>query len=70
MDLKIIKNILNLISESDVNEVSIEEGDFKIKVKKQKKFKKGTEIIYEQQIVCKYCGHRLKEKNSVSSSDG
>lgn len=35
MDLKIIKNILNLISESDVNEVSIEEGDFKIKVKKQ-----------------------------------
>lgn len=34
MDLKLIKNILNLISESDVNEVSIEEGDFKIKVKK------------------------------------
>ena len=35
MDLKIIKNLLNLISESDVNEVSIEEGDFKIKVKKK-----------------------------------
>ena len=35
MDLKLIKNILDLISESDVNEVSIEEGDFKIKVKKQ-----------------------------------
>lgn len=35
MDLKLIKNILNLISETDVNEVSIEEGDFKIKVKKQ-----------------------------------
>ena len=34
MDLKVIKNLLNLISESDVNEVSIEEGDFKIKVKK------------------------------------
>lgn len=34
MDLKLIKNILNLISDSDVNEVSIEEGDFKIKVKK------------------------------------
>lgn len=34
MDLKLIKNILNLISESDVDEVSIEEGDFKIKVKK------------------------------------
>ncbi len=35
MDLKTIKNLLNLISDSDVNEVEIEEGDFKIKVKKQ-----------------------------------
>ena len=35
MDLKLIKNILEMISESDVNEVSLEEGDFKIKVKKQ-----------------------------------
>ncbi len=34
MDLKLIKNILDMISDSDVNEVSIEEGDFKIKVKK------------------------------------
>ncbi len=34
MDLKLIKNIINLISESDVDQVSIEEGDFKIKVKK------------------------------------
>lgn len=34
MDLKQIKKILDLISESDVDEVSIEEGDFKIKVKK------------------------------------
>lgn len=34
MDLKLIKNLLNLIAESEVNEVSIEEGDFKIKVKK------------------------------------
>lgn len=34
MDLKLIQNILNLISDSDVDEVSIEEGDFKIKVKK------------------------------------
>lgn len=34
MDLKLIKNILNLISDSDVDEVAIEEGDFKIKVKK------------------------------------
>ena len=35
MDLKQIKNLLNLIAESGVNEVYIEEGDFKIKVKKQ-----------------------------------
>jgi acetyl-CoA carboxylase biotin carboxyl carrier protein len=35
MDLKLIKNLLNMIAESDVSEVSIEEGDFKIKIKKQ-----------------------------------
>lgn len=35
MDLKVIENLLDLIAESDVNEVSIEEGDFKIKVKKK-----------------------------------
>lgn len=35
MDLKQIKSLLNLISESDVNEVYIEEGEFKIKIKKR-----------------------------------
>jgi acetyl-CoA carboxylase biotin carboxyl carrier protein len=35
MDLKLIKNLLNMISESDLNEVSIEEGELKIKVKKR-----------------------------------
>lgn len=35
MDVKTIRKLLNLISESDVNEVQIEEGDFKIQVKKQ-----------------------------------
>jgi len=35
MDLKLIKNLLNLISDSEVNEVTIEEGDFKIQIKKQ-----------------------------------
>lgn len=34
MDLKLIKNLLSIISESEVNEMSIEEGDFKIKIKK------------------------------------
>ncbi len=35
MDLKLIKNLLDMISKSDLNEVSIEEGSLKIKVKKQ-----------------------------------
>ncbi|SMO40762.1 acetyl-CoA carboxylase biotin carboxyl carrier protein [Fodinibius sediminis] len=35
MDLKVIENLLTLIAKSEVNEVSIEEGDFKIKVKKK-----------------------------------
>ncbi len=35
MDLKVIENLLNLISDSDVNEVTIEEGEFKIKIKKK-----------------------------------
>src|SRR5699024_1529104 len=34
MDLEEIKSILDLIAESEVNQVTIEEGDFKIKVKK------------------------------------
>lgn len=34
MDLKVVKKILDMIADSDVNEVSIEEGDFKISVKK------------------------------------
>lgn len=35
MDLKLVKNLLDLISKTELNEVSIEEGDFKLKVKKQ-----------------------------------
>jgi acetyl-CoA carboxylase biotin carboxyl carrier protein len=42
MDLKLIKNILDMIAESDVNEVSLEEGDFKIKVKKQSEVQQVT----------------------------
>ena len=47
MDLKQIKQILDLIADSDVDEVSIEEGDFKIKVKKT-----GTveQVTYTQPI--------------------
>lgn len=35
MDLKLVKKIIDLISESEVDEVSIEEGEFKISVKKK-----------------------------------
>lgn len=34
MDLKLVKKLLDLISESDANEIAVEEGDFKMKVKK------------------------------------
>jgi len=34
MDLKLVKKLLDLISESEVDEVAIEEGEFKIKIKK------------------------------------
>ncbi len=46
MDLKLIKNLITLISESSVNEVSIEEGEFKIKIKKQADAPAGSEQVY------------------------
>lgn len=42
MDLKEIENLLDLIAKSEVNEVSIEEGDFKIKVKKKPDIKESS----------------------------
>jgi acetyl-CoA carboxylase biotin carboxyl carrier protein len=50
MDLKLVKNILDLISDSDVNEVSIEEGDFKIKVKKTSDIRQGDSPVYHYQV--------------------
>jgi len=50
MDLKVIENLLDLIAESEVNEVSIEEGDFKIKVKK----KPDVEQPSAQQVPIQY----------------
>lgn len=50
MDLKLIKNLLDMISESNLNEVSIEEGSLKIKVKKQSDQSVSREqIVYAQQ---------------------
>lgn len=47
MDLKLVKNLLNLISESDVDEVSIEEGEFKISVKKKSEPEGPSAIHYQ-----------------------
>ena len=48
MDLKLVKKIIDLIAASDVNEVAIEEGDFKIKVKK---LSESAQISYTQPVV-------------------
>jgi len=45
MDLKLIKKLLGLISESDVNEVAIEEGDFKIKVTKKAASQTDSQMV-------------------------
>ena len=47
MDLKLIKKLLDLVSESDVDEVSIEEGDFKVKVKKKADPVASTPVQYQ-----------------------
>jgi len=46
MDLKLIKSLIDLIAKSEVNEVSIEEGDFKIKIKKAAEIKEAS-VIYQ-----------------------
>lgn len=50
MDLKEIKKILDMIAESDVNQVTIEEGDFKIKVKKTADVVQGSSAPVQYQI--------------------
>jgi acetyl-CoA carboxylase biotin carboxyl carrier protein len=46
MDLKLIKSLIDLIAKSEVNEVSIEEGEFKIKIKKAAEIKEAS-VIYQ-----------------------
>lgn len=48
MDLKEIKKILDLIADSEVNQVTIEEGDFKIKVKKTADVVQGSAPVQYQ----------------------
>ncbi len=50
MDLKEIKKILDMIAESDVNQVTIEEGDFKIKVKKTADVVQGSSAPVQYQM--------------------
>ncbi|HYW34717.1 MAG TPA: acetyl-CoA carboxylase biotin carboxyl carrier protein [Balneolaceae bacterium] len=50
MDLEEIKNILDLIAESEVDQVTIEEGDFKIKVKKTADVVTGTSTPIQYQM--------------------
>lgn len=50
MDLKEIQKILDMIAESDVNQVTIEEGDFKIKVKKTADVVQGSSAPVQYQM--------------------
>src|SRR5690625_678607 len=48
MDLELVKKLIDLIGESDVDEVSIEEGDFKIKIKKRPDVQSEPPVIQYQ----------------------
>lgn len=50
MDLKLVKKLLDLISKSDVEEVSIEEGEFKIKIKKKVNPPDSDLPMYQYQV--------------------
>lgn len=50
MDLKLVKKLLDLISKSDVEEVSIEEGEFKIKIKKKINPRDSDLPMYQYQV--------------------
>ena len=61
MDFKTIKNLLKLISESDVNEMEVEEGDFRIKIKKQP----DTHITQGPPTL--YAGHALPSDTAAGT---
>ena len=67
MDLKLVKKIIDLIAASDVNEVAIEEGDFKIKVKK---LSETSHISYTQPMVAQapHTAASTVSKNTESSA--
>lgn len=49
MDLKEIKNLIKLVEDSGVNEVSIQEGEFSIKIKKSAS--EGVHVASSPQVV-------------------
>ena len=67
MALKLVKKIIDLIAASDVNEVAIEEGDFKIKVKK---LSETSHISYTQPMVAQapHIAASTVSKNTESSA--
>lgn len=73
MDLKLVKNIITLISDSDVDEVSIEEGGFKISVKKRSDSAVQTvqyQMPPQQQVPVSPSPQPSKGAESVSKPEG
>lgn len=73
MDLKLVKNLLDLISDSDVNEVSIEEGDFKLKVKKQAELPAATmqyQMPAQQPMAAPQSQAQQTQQESVQKESG
>lgn len=50
MDLKLVQKLLDLVAESELNEVSIEEGGFKIKIKKQSDAPAPQPVQYQMPV--------------------
>ncbi len=79
MDLKLVKNLLDLISETELNEVSIEEGDFKLKVKKESDSPAPAPMQYQMpaqapmppaQPAQQQAGHEPADSDSEPQPDG
>ena len=62
MDLKLVKKIIDLIAASDVNEVAIEEGDFKIKVKK---LSETSQVNYTQPMNAQALTQNTESSNTA-----
>ena len=65
MDLKLVKKIIDLIAASDVNEVAIEEGDFKIKVKK---LSETSQVSYTQPMIAQPTAPAVTHKTESSNT--